>query len=70
MNHGDIQTSERVRDALAEGRPVVALETAVITHGMPRAPLPTPTCFAEARELLVVCAMLPKTAAGTAPQGF
>ena len=47
MNHGDIQTSERVRDALAEGRPVVALETAVITHGMPRAPLPTPACFAE-----------------------
>ena len=30
--------------------------------------VPRPTCFAEAPELLVVCALLPKTAAGTAPR--
>ncbi len=28
--------SEEVREALAAGRPVVALETAVVTHGLPR----------------------------------
>jgi pseudouridine-5'-phosphate glycosidase len=34
-----------VRDALAAGRPVVALETAVLTHGLPRAPLAkAPAC--------------------------
>jgi pseudouridine-5'-phosphate glycosidase len=27
--------SEEVSDALAHGRPVVALETALVTHGMP-----------------------------------
>lgn len=30
-----IQTSEEVRSALAEGRPVVALESTVISHGLP-----------------------------------
>jgi len=37
-----ISISAEVRDALASGRPVVALETAVLTHGLPRTPLPTP----------------------------
>ena len=31
-----------VESALREGRPVVALETAVLTHGLPRAPMPAP----------------------------
>ena len=42
-----IQTSPEVSDALAEGRPVVALETAVITHGLPNTPLPTPACMVK-----------------------
>jgi pseudouridine-5'-phosphate glycosidase len=34
-----------VREALAAGRPVVALETAVLTHGLPRVPLAkAPAC--------------------------
>ncbi|MGA1466239.1 MAG: pseudouridine-5'-phosphate glycosidase [Phycisphaerales bacterium] len=33
---------EEVRDALASGRGVVALETAVLTHGLPRRPWPQP----------------------------
>ncbi|MED5506794.1 MAG: hypothetical protein VX684_03040, partial [Planctomycetota bacterium] len=28
-----------VRDALADGSPVVVLETAVLTHGLPREPM-------------------------------
>jgi pseudouridylate synthase len=31
-----VHVSEEVRDALAEGRPVVALESTIITHGLPR----------------------------------
>ncbi|MEM8848983.1 MAG: pseudouridine-5'-phosphate glycosidase [Pseudomonadota bacterium] len=31
----DIQMTDEVRAALAEGRPVVALESTIITHGMP-----------------------------------
>ncbi|MBI4900772.1 MAG: pseudouridine-5'-phosphate glycosidase [Actinobacteria bacterium] len=31
-----MHVSEEVRDALAEGRPVVALESTIITHGLPR----------------------------------
>jgi pseudouridylate synthase len=31
-----IQVSRRVRDALAAGRPVVALESTVLAHGLPR----------------------------------
>ena len=34
-----ISISDEVRDALSEGRAVVALETAVLTHGLPRTPL-------------------------------
>ncbi len=30
-----IQSNDEVRDALAEGRPVVALESTIISHGMP-----------------------------------
>ncbi len=33
------RTSAEVADALASGRAVVALETAAVTHGLPRAPL-------------------------------
>lgn len=33
---------EEVREALASGRGVVALETAVLTHGLPRRPWPQP----------------------------
>ena len=34
-----LRISDEVRDALASRRPVVALETAAVTHGLPRAPL-------------------------------
>ena len=34
-----------VRSALEHDEPVVALETAVVTHGLPAAPLPTPDCL-------------------------
>ncbi|MSR41256.1 MAG: pseudouridine-5'-phosphate glycosidase [Phycisphaerales bacterium] len=34
-----IRTSDEVQSALAEGRAVVALETAAVTHGLPRSPL-------------------------------
>lgn len=40
------QVSEEVRTALAEGRPVVALESTIIAHGLPR-----PRNLAVAREL-------------------
>ena len=30
-----VQPSEEVRTAVAEGRPVVALESTIISHGMP-----------------------------------
>ncbi|MFE0427599.1 pseudouridine-5'-phosphate glycosidase, partial [Streptomyces sp. NPDC058953] len=30
------EVSEEVRDALATGRPVVALESTIIAHGLPR----------------------------------
>ena len=33
---GPVVLGEAVRAALAEGRPVVALETAILTHGLPR----------------------------------
>ncbi len=36
-----------VRSALERNEPVVALETAVVTHGLPAAPLPTPDCLTE-----------------------
>ena len=34
-DHDLIATGEEVADALADGRPVVALETTIVTHGMP-----------------------------------
>ena len=41
--HGSpVELSADVAAALAQGRPVVALETAVLTHGLPRSPLPRP----------------------------
>lgn len=33
--HPPIQLNDEVRDALADGRPVVALESTIISHGMP-----------------------------------
>lgn len=33
--HPRLQLTDEVRDALAEGRPVVALESTIISHGMP-----------------------------------
>lgn len=39
MGHG-IRIHGEVREALRAGRPVVALETAVLTHGLPREPMP------------------------------
>lgn len=38
MSQGPILIADEVRDALALGGPVVALETAVLTHGLPREP--------------------------------
>ena len=35
MIHPLIQSSPEVRDALTQGRPVVALESTIISHGMP-----------------------------------
>ena len=41
-----VRIAEDVADALAEGRPVVGLETAVLTHGLPRGPRPRPESLA------------------------
>ena len=41
-----VRTTPEVADALAEGRPVVALETAVLTHGIPRDPIARPASLA------------------------
>ncbi len=41
---------EEVREALASGRGVVALETAVLTHGLPRRPWPQPPIAAWLRD--------------------
>lgn len=38
MANGPLLIADEVRDALAHGRPVVALESAVLTHGLPREP--------------------------------
>lgn len=38
---GSIAIHQEIRSALSEGRPVVALETAVVTHGLPRSPIAT-----------------------------
>ncbi|MFM7133437.1 MAG: pseudouridine-5'-phosphate glycosidase [Planctomycetota bacterium] len=43
-----VRIAPEVRDALAAGRPVVALETAAVTHGLPREPLAAePRFFAD-----------------------
>jgi len=45
-----IRTSNEVQTALHEGRAVVALETAAVTHGLPRYPLgQTPLCLDDPR---------------------
>ncbi|PVY96034.1 pseudouridine-5'-phosphate glycosidase [Actinomycetospora cinnamomea] len=36
MSSSPVRVSEEVRDAVAEGRPVVALESTIVTHGLPR----------------------------------
>ena len=41
-----IRLHDEVAAALREGRPVVALETAVLTHGLPREPAPHLTAVA------------------------
>ncbi|MCW2757221.1 MAG: Indigoidine synthase family protein, partial [Nocardioidaceae bacterium] len=33
--HPSLRLTDEVRDALADGRPVVALESTIISHGMP-----------------------------------
>ena len=43
-----IRIHDEVAAALREGRPVVALETAVLTHGLPREPAPELTAVANA----------------------
>jgi pseudouridine-5'-phosphate glycosidase len=40
--------SDEVADALSRGQPVVALESTIITHGLPRAPLDMPADFLDA----------------------
>ena len=43
-----IRIASEVRDALSAGKPVVALETAAVTHGLPREPLTaTPAYLAD-----------------------
>lgn len=44
-----VRTAPEVAEALADGRPVVALETAVLTHGLPRDPLARPASLAPGR---------------------
>lgn len=41
MAQGPLSIADEIRDALEHGRPVVALETAVLTHGLPREPAMT-----------------------------
>ena len=36
MSNNALRVSEQVRDALASGTPVVALESTIFTHGLPR----------------------------------
>lgn len=36
MTHDQLQVSDEVREAVAEGRPVLALESTIFTHGLPR----------------------------------
>ena len=36
MNETGLRISQEVRDAVAAGKPVVALESTIFTHGLPR----------------------------------
>ena len=47
-NAATIRIHDEVATALREGRPVVALETAVLTHGLPREPAPELVAVANA----------------------
>jgi pseudouridine-5'-phosphate glycosidase len=51
-----IVISDEVRDALSEGSGVVALETAVLTHGLPRASRPAPPTWMTSDHSDVVAA--------------
>ena len=42
---GFVRTHPEIADALSEGRPVVGLETAVLTHGLPRTGRAAPGCL-------------------------
>jgi pseudouridylate synthase len=54
-----LSVSDEVRDALAAGRPVVALESTIVTHGLPR---PRNLVAArEAEELLRAAGVVPAT---------
>jgi len=48
MTHPAFTCSEEVADALSRKQPVVALESTIITHGLPRAPLEMPGDFLDA----------------------
>lgn len=54
--HNRIIISDEVRDALSEGCGVVALETAVLTHGLPRANRPAPPTWMTSEHSDVVAA--------------
>lgn len=45
-----VVTGQEVADALAENRPVVGLETAVLTHGLPREPAAMPSTLGSDHE--------------------
>ncbi|MHC1559663.1 pseudouridine-5'-phosphate glycosidase [Actinomycetospora sp. C-140] len=54
-----VSVAEEVRDAVADGRPVVALETTIVTHGLPR---PENLAVAtEAEALLRAAGVVPAT---------
>ena len=42
-----VRTHPLVAEALEAGRPVVGLETALLTHGLPKEPLAVPECLAD-----------------------
>ena len=49
---GALRVAEEVRDALADRRAVVALETTIVTHGMPYPANLETACFRVAQEAL------------------
>ena len=52
----NVRTHPRIHEALSTGKPVVALETAVVTHGLPREAIDVPECFAQPEELTAALA--------------